>query len=118
MSVANVVINGVTSPEFASVVEKAGKETSALSLDNSLAFYLIACLGTAALIVVLILLYALSGKDRKVTSWEPRLGVNDESDPYEEFRPASGRSDSSAADTLDDTPVSEKKDDEDDVFRF
>ena len=117
LSVADVVVAGVTGEGFSAMVQKAQSEFSATSLNNSLGFYLISFIGTAVLFAFLIILYVKQGKDRREEVWQPSFKNDPDEDPYEEFRRGTGTPiDPKTPEDSDDSAL--PPDDNDDVFRF
>lgn len=107
LSVANVVIKGVTGEGLSSALDQAAKETSSASLDSSLAYYLVALIGTALLIGALLFLLLRQGKDRRDAVWEVKM-EGEHFDPFADLR-----------DRVDEpSHKGDDGDDGDDVFRF
>ena len=116
LSVANVVVAGVTGEGFSAMVQKAQSEISGASLNSSLSFYLISFVGTALLFAFMVILYVKQGKDRREEAWQPFRNGPD-GDPYEEFRRGTGTPiDPKTPEDSDDSAL--PPDDNDDVFRF
>ena len=107
LTVANVVITGLSGEGLAEAIAEAEGEVTSASLDNDLAFYLISLIGTAILIGVLIFLFVKQGKDRRETVWE--VPHDEYRGPFEEF---GGRIDDNSSDDGEDSGS------DDDVFRF
>ena len=114
ISVANVIVKGVTDETLPAVIDRAKKEVSSKSLNSDLAFYLIVFIGTVVLAALLIILLTKQGKDRREAVWDASFEQRQEN-PYEEFRnnPPQG-------DVFEPKEQEPKKDDDDndDVFRF
>ena len=108
-AVSNVVIAGVTDKGLSDALAKAQKDVSGRDLDNSLAYYLIVCIGAVLMIALFILLIVRQGKDRRETVWEETRTVPPS--------PTDGQSPFSEFDEGKTQPPPADKDD-DDVFRF
>ena len=113
LSVADVVMTGVTGEGLRPALLKAGKETSGADLDSKLAVYLITFISLAALLAFFLFRIFLPGKDRRERVWQDSFEEKKgNADPYEELR--------------SDDPYEEREDPrreeqngkDDDIFRF
>jgi len=115
-AVGNVVVKGLTDDGLSSMLADAAKETTSMSLDNDLAYYLISFIGIGLLMIVLVILFLKQGKDRREEIWEATLLDARGDDPYIEFHEV--RNDDAHDDHGDDDKGDHDDDHDDDIFRF
>ena len=123
LSVANVVIKGVTSEKLRSALDDAAKETTGADLHSTLAYYLITFIGSAVFIAVFLWLIFKQGKDRRERVWKVTITASRKDDPFEELRtqdPSRGEDDpfEGLGEGGSDSSENDRKEKDDDVFYF